>query len=112
MGTTSLVDRTTFERLVRGHLPAALPFAVPLTGDADAAEEVVQDALLRASRGWRTFRGQAKFQPWLFQVVVNAFRDHRSARVAAARSGGPLPDDLPDARPDADPLERSAAAEQ
>jgi len=109
------VDRTTFDRLVLDHLPAAHRFAIRLTGDTDAAEEVVQDALLRASRGWRTFRGESAFRTWLFQVVVNSFRDHRSASaIAAGRGGGDgLPDELPDRRPDArPPLERASAAEQ
>lgn len=111
----SSVDRTTFDRLVLDHLPAAHRFAIRLTGDPDAAEEVVQDALLRASRGWRTFRGESAFRTWLFQVVVNAFRDHRTARaVAAGRGAGDgLPDELPDTRPGArSPSERASAAEQ
>src|SRR5688500_20278925 len=109
------VDRTTFDRLVLDHLPASHRFAIRLTGNPDAAEEVVQDALLRASRGWRTFRGESKFQTWLFQVVVNAFRDHRSARIAAdARTeGAGLCEELPDARDEArSPLDRAADAEQ
>ena len=109
------VERTTFDRLVLDHLPAAHRFAIRLTGDGDAAEEVVQDALLRASRGWRTFRGESAFRTWLFQVVVNAFRDHRSAKaIAAGRAAADgLPDELPDRRSDArPPPERASAAEQ
>src|SRR3954466_7708469 len=55
------VDRHTFDRLMLGHLLPAQRFAVRLTGDADAAEEVVQEALVRAARGWATFRGRSTF---------------------------------------------------
>ena len=105
-------DRQTFDRLVVEHLPSVQRFAVRLTGDPDAAEEVAQEALVRASRGWRTFRGQSQFRTWLFRVVINAFRDHRSARSADLESGhGPPSDSLTDPR-SPDPSARWEAAEQ
>ena len=112
MGTTVL-DRTTFERLVLEHLPAAHRFAIRLTGDADAAEEVMQEALLKASRSWQSFAGRSTFRTWLYQVVVNAFRDHRTARASAGRDGkgGPLPEEVVDQRA-LDPAVQSSAAEQ
>ena len=112
MGATVL-DRTTFERLVLEHLPAAHRFAVRLTGDVDAAEEVMQEALLKASRGWESFEGRSAFRTWLFQVVVNAFRDHRSARERHGANGRsrPLPEELADRRA-VDPARQSDAAEQ
>ena len=78
MGWTA--DRDTFDRLMLEHLSAAQRFAVRLTGDPQAAEEVVQDALVRAARGWRTFRGDARFLTWLLRVVIHAAHDHRTAR--------------------------------
>jgi RNA polymerase sigma-70 factor, ECF subfamily len=76
----SIVDRTTFDRLVLEHLPACERFAVKLSGDALAAEEIVQEALLKATRGWHRFRGESRFKTWLFRIVINAWRDHRSVR--------------------------------
>jgi RNA polymerase sigma-70 factor (ECF subfamily) len=110
---TSVLDRATFERLVLEHLPAAHRFAIRLTGDADAGEEVMQEALLKASRAWQTFAGRSTFRTWLLQIVINAFRDHRSAKVAAGRNGtaGPLPDDVPDLKA-SDPAGRMSGAEQ
>jgi RNA polymerase sigma-70 factor (ECF subfamily) len=91
------VDRTTLDRLVRAHLPAALRFATRLSGDADAAEDVVQDALARVARSWGTFRGDATFRTWLFGIVVNAFRDRLDAQRRAGRlDGGAVSDDVPD----------------
>lgn len=87
---SQVVDRTTFDRLVLEHLPAAQTFAIRLTGDVHSAEDVVQDALLRAHRGWTGFRGQSKFKTWLFQIILNCFRDHLS-KLASARSTAGLP---------------------
>ena len=101
-----VLDRSTFDRLVREQLPKAMRFATRLTGSADAAEDVVQDALVKASRRWETFQGESKFQTWLIGIVVNAFRD----RVARRREPGPLPGELTDAR-GADPPAQAAASE-
>jgi RNA polymerase sigma-70 factor (ECF subfamily) len=74
------VDRQSFDRLMLEHLPAAHRLAVRLSGDAERADELVQEAMLRASRSWRSFRGQARFTTWLFQIVINVFRDQLRAR--------------------------------
>jgi RNA polymerase sigma factor (sigma-70 family) len=87
------VDRPTFERLVLEHLPAAHRFAVRLTGRVDLAEDVVQDALLRAARAWPALRSEGGFRTWLFRVVVSAWRDGHDH--AARRPAGPLVTDPP-----------------
>jgi RNA polymerase sigma-70 factor, ECF subfamily len=63
------------DRLVTQHLPWALGFATRLTGTPDAAEEVLQEALVRVARSWKSFRKEAEFRTWLFRIVINAFRD-------------------------------------
>lgn len=69
------MDRDSFDRLMVEHLSAAHRLAIRLCGDRDRAEELVQEAMLRASRSWSGFRGQSKFTTWLFQIVINVFRD-------------------------------------
>lgn len=81
---THTVDRDSFDRLMLEHLPAAQRLAIRLCGNLDRAEELVQEAMLRASRAWDTFRGQAKFTTWLFQIVINVFRD----QIRRKRSAG------------------------
>ena len=71
------MDRSTVDRLVVEHLPAALRFAQRLTGDAHVAEDVVQEALCLVLRRWRSYRGDAAFGTWLLSIVVNADRDRR-----------------------------------
>jgi RNA polymerase sigma-70 factor (ECF subfamily) len=93
LGGKAPVDRQTFDRLVLDHLPAAQRFALRLTGRIDRAEEVVQNALLRAARGWHTFKGHSTFGTWFFQIVVHAFRDDlddRSRRRAETLESEPV----------------------
>jgi RNA polymerase sigma-70 factor (ECF subfamily) len=73
-------DRSSLDRLVRENLPAARRFATRLTGDLDAAEDVLGEALLRAARGWTTFRGESQFRTWLFRIVINAWHDHHTSQ--------------------------------
>ena len=101
------IDRHTFDHLVSSHLAAAMRFAVRLSGDVHAAEDLVQEALYRAARGWQSFRGQAAFKTWLFQIVVNVFRDQLQRSQYDA---GELKDDLPDAR-SREPVDHAAAGE-
>jgi RNA polymerase sigma-70 factor, ECF subfamily len=98
--------RAQFDRLMSASLPAALRFAVRLTGRLDTAEEVVQEAMLAASRSWKTYRGEAQFRTWLLRIVVNTFRNQ------LARPVGPktLETDLVDVR-QRSPSELAAAAE-
>jgi RNA polymerase sigma-70 factor (ECF subfamily) len=84
------------DRLVSEHLPTALRFATRLTGDVDRAEDVLQEALVRVARSWKTFRSEAQFRTWLFRIVINVFRS-RSAAVAH-RPTTTLPETLTDRR--------------
>jgi RNA polymerase sigma-70 factor (ECF subfamily) len=71
------IDRSTVDLLVVEHLPAALRFALRLTGDPHTAEDVLQEALCRVLRRWRSYRGEASFGTWMLQIVVNVDRDRR-----------------------------------
>jgi RNA polymerase sigma-70 factor, ECF subfamily len=74
------------DRLVTQNLSAALQFATRLTGSLDAAEDVLQEALVRVARSWKSFRKDAEFRTWLFRIVINVFRD-RLARTKPAEPG-------------------------
>ena len=89
---------TVFERDVLLHLDAAYALARWLTRDAALAQDVVQDAMLRAWRFHAGLRGAAK--PWLLQIVRNA----AYARTAGRRSETALDEvaqaGVPDPGPD------------
>jgi RNA polymerase sigma-70 factor (ECF subfamily) len=65
-----VADSSELDRLAQEHMPAALRFAVRLTADREAAEDLVQDALLRVARGWQKFRGDSTFRTWFFRVLT------------------------------------------
>ena len=66
------------------HLDAAFNLARWLTGNPSDAEDVAQDAYLRAFRYFDAFRG-GNFRVWLLTIVRNSFldwiKDNRSARL-------------------------------
>lgn len=63
-------DEASFERVVLPHLDSAHNVARWLVRDASLAEDVVQDAMLRALSYFSGFRG-GDARPWLLQIVRN-----------------------------------------
>jgi RNA polymerase sigma-70 factor (ECF subfamily) len=63
-----LADARRFEELVMPHLDAAYNLARWLCGNPNDAEDVVQEAFMRAFRFFDTFRGDSA-RPWLLAIV-------------------------------------------
>ncbi len=76
--------RRRFELLALPHLDAAYNLARWLAGNTTDAEDVVQDAYLRAYRYFDAFHG-GNFRVWLLTIVRNAFmtwvKENRSGRM-------------------------------
>jgi RNA polymerase sigma-70 factor, ECF subfamily len=83
-------DRTreSFQRLATAELPALYWLARRLV--RDGAEDLVQEALLRAYRSYGTLRQDTAAGPWLKSILVNVFRDQLRRQ---ARSPEELPVD-------------------
>lgn len=60
-----------FSVLVDRHKDRAMTLALRIVGERGAAEELVQDAFLRAYRGLEKFRGDAKFSTWFYRILYN-----------------------------------------
>ena len=71
--------RRTFEETVLPHLDAAFNYARWLTRNDSEAEDVVQDAYLRAFRFFSTLRG-SDARPWLLAIVRNAWYGRAASR--------------------------------
>jgi RNA polymerase sigma-70 factor, ECF subfamily len=98
-----------FEQRVLPHLDAAYNLARWLVRDPAAAEDVVQEAMLRALRYHAGLRGEAK--PWLLQIVRNVAYGALATRRKAAEV--PLDGDAPHDPPDpADDPEATLARHQ
>jgi RNA polymerase sigma-70 factor (ECF subfamily) len=61
-----------FEELVERTSRQVYTLAYRLVGDRHEAEDVAQEAYLRAYRSLRGFRGDARFETWLYRIVANA----------------------------------------
>jgi len=77
-------EQQEFERLAMPHLAALLRVARRMTLDPSRAEDLVQETMLLAWRGFRGFKAGTNARAWLFRILVNAFRgESRKASIAA-----------------------------
>ena len=68
-------DAGAFDQLV-GRWERQIYFlAYRMLGREEDARDVTQEAFLRAFRGLKGFRGQAKFSSWLYRIALNLCRD-------------------------------------
>lgn len=67
--------REQFEALVGEHLDRLYSVALRLTRNRTAAEDLVQEAMLRAWRSFHTFQRGTNIRAWLYRVLVNAHHD-------------------------------------
>jgi RNA polymerase sigma-70 factor (ECF subfamily) len=80
-------DAPGFEQVVLPHLDAAYNLARWLVRDPSLAEDIVQDAVLRALQYFASFRGDSGGRAWLLQIVRNA----AYAAIKARRLGVDVP---------------------
>jgi RNA polymerase sigma-70 factor (ECF subfamily) len=92
-------EAPSFEQVVLPHLDAAYNLARWLVRDASLAEDIVQDAVLRALQYFASFRGDTSGRAWLLQIVRNA----AYAAVKSRRIGTDVPLETDDAMELPDP---------
>ena len=68
-------DASSFNELVSRWERPIYALAYRTLGREEDARDVVQEAFLRAYRGLRGFKGQAKFSSWLYRITLNLCRD-------------------------------------
>jgi RNA polymerase sigma-70 factor (ECF subfamily) len=95
--------------LLQEYVPRVYRFALRLTQDPHAAEDLTQETFLRAWRRQRLLRHPQAIHVWLFRIAANLWRDQLrrgKLRVAQAR---PLPEefasDVPSAEQNVDDQE-------
>jgi RNA polymerase sigma-70 factor (ECF subfamily) len=97
-------DAAAFRVLVERHQDRVFALAWRLTGPRPEAEEVAQDALLRAWRSLPSFRGEASFATWLHRIVIRVALDRRADLVRRRERERAL-DEAPDAAAAVDPAD-------
>jgi RNA polymerase sigma-70 factor, ECF subfamily len=76
---TTRGELAAFEELVDRHRPVVVRVAARIVGSEDA-EDVSQDAFLRAFHRLEHYRGDAPFRSWLLRIAHNAALDHLGRR--------------------------------
>jgi RNA polymerase sigma-70 factor (ECF subfamily) len=75
-------DRKAFEELVLRHQERAYSLALHMCmGDTEEAQDLTQEAFLRAFKNIKNFRGDSSFYTWFFRIVVNTCLDGRRKRL-------------------------------
>ena len=80
------LDRVRFEEEALGHADQLYRIALRLSGSPQAAEELVQEAYLRAFRGWRGYRPGTNLAAWLATILRNVFLDEARKQRPAQES--------------------------
>src|SRR6516164_4549509 len=69
-------NRAAFEELVRQYDQPVLRLALHLTGTEQDAQDVYQDAFLKAYKNIGNFRFECSFYTWIYRIVTNLCLDH------------------------------------
>lgn len=92
-------DPAAFGRLLDRYHDRCVRYATRMLGTREDAEEVCQDAFLRAYRALGRYEPQERFHAWLFRILVNRCRSAAARRRLALETEPSV-------------LERAAAVEQ
>jgi RNA polymerase sigma-70 factor (ECF subfamily) len=68
-------DRQAFNELVIRHQSSLLRLCMRFTNSPDLAEDIVQDAFVKAYKKLSSFEGRSSFKSWLFQIAVNTAKN-------------------------------------
>lgn len=78
-------DTRAFDQLVDRHAASCLRYASRMLGSDDDAQEVTQDAWVRAHRALPSFNPSSVFRTWLYAILINRCRTALAARTRRDR---------------------------
>jgi RNA polymerase sigma-70 factor (ECF subfamily) len=79
-------DRAAFGRLVERHQDALFGGISRMVRRREDAEDLAQEAFVKAFRNMARFQGRSSFYTWLFSIASNAVISHRRKMSARRRS--------------------------
>ena len=68
---SQLGDKSAFEELVKRHQDLVFSLSFKLTGNRELANDVAQEAFIRAWKAIEKFRGDSTFGTWIYRITVN-----------------------------------------
>jgi len=74
-----------YGRLVDKYSARIINLGYAMMGNRHDAEDVAQEAFVRAYKGLGKFQKKAKFSSWLYQIALNLCKDHLKAKSRHAR---------------------------
>ncbi|MCL5973416.1 MAG: RNA polymerase sigma factor [Ferrimicrobium sp.] len=72
--------KPSFEEILKRTQRASASVAMRILGDAESVGDVLQDAYLNVFRSLERFRGDSKYETWVYRIVVNSALGHLRAR--------------------------------
>jgi len=98
-------DVDSFNQLVLRWERPIYALAYRVIGREEEARDVVQETFLRAFRGIKNFRGQAKFSSWVYRIALNLCRDWMRRERRAPLQSAPEGVDLVELAAEQGPVE-------
>ncbi len=91
-------DTSKFSYFIDTYKDMAYSIAVRIVNNTEDAEEIVQDAFLKAYNSLSGFRGDSRFSTWFYKIVVNKSLSKARRKLAPFKQldSGNLPDHLVD----------------
>jgi RNA polymerase sigma-70 factor, ECF subfamily len=107
-------ERRAFDLLVRKYRPSILKLALRYTRNRSDADDVAQEAFIRAYGGLRHFRHDSTFYSWLYRITLNTAKNLTISQTRRPRTVQlEMPDpDIPLALKDSDTPEELALTEE
>ena len=68
---SQLGDKSAFEELIKRHQDLVFSLSFKLTGNRELANDVAQEAFIRAWKAIEKFRGDSTFGTWIYRITVN-----------------------------------------
>jgi RNA polymerase sigma-70 factor (ECF subfamily) len=110
MNLASAKHRSKFDRLMKENYRKAYAFAYRMSGSREEAEDITQEAFVKAYRAFDRYDTSRPFERWLFRIIANLFVDRLRSRPKRAVlsldtpvegvDGDSLYSDIPDERSD------------
>ena len=92
-------EHDLFYQLIRPYEGRVFATAMAILRNEAGAEDIAQDAILKAFRHISTFRGEAKFSTWLLQITINEARMRKRRMTIRAMESINETDEKDDYRP-------------
>lgn len=69
-------DKKSFDVLVLKYQHKVISLVLRYVHDHDTAQDVAQEAFIKAYKGLRNFRGESAFYTWLYRIAINTAKNY------------------------------------